>query len=541
MSNLFSSSARALKQLALRMRAWVFSAGLIRAIAETLLFNLILGAGLLLLDVSPFVKQQALFFFIQPLGGAWYALRLRPVRGPWWQQVLGEGVFVVIVSAVLVIVPLIYGHALGQAEPGGDALSGLVLVLVIDFARSIIAITILRGGARLWAIWDRLRRTRMVWALTHAQLTIVVILALLFVVVILAYMLQSNVGVQIALEQPSPTASLLARIFVSVLPVLGLLIVVSVMALLAVLPPAMLFSYWFARRTTRRLERLTQATSTLRAGDYTARVKVEGEDEVARLQADFNAMAGEMECTLTDLKLERDKVAGLLHLRRQLVAAVSHELRTPVATLRGYLESTLSHQQDLPYTLGHDLAVMEQETLRLQSLIDDLFTLARAEAGGLTLQLKPVNMAVVVRCCVDVVAPLAWRSSKVEVLVELPASLPPAMADEGRLEQIIHNLLRNAIRHTPPGGIVAVSATATVDAIALQVRDTGEGISPADLPHIWERFYRAESTRAHDAGGAGLGLALVKELAEAMDGTVAVHSDPGQGSSFTVRLPLACV
>jgi signal transduction histidine kinase len=140
---------------------------------------------------------------------------------------------------------------------------------------------------------------------------------------------------------------------------------------------------------------------------------------------------------------------------------------------------------------------------------------------------------------VDALAPLAWRSGRVDVVAELPDNLPPARADEVRLEQVFSNLLRNAIRHTPPGGIVAVVAVAEEAAIRIEVRDTGEGIAAEDLPHIWERFYRGANARAHDRRGAGLGLALVKAYVEAMGGQVAVTSAPGEGSCFTLRLP-AC-
>jgi len=115
--------------------------------------------------------------------------------------------------------------------------------------------------------------------------------------------------------------------------------------------------------------------------------------------------------------------------------------------------------------------------------------------------------------------------------------LPPALADERRLEQVLSNLLHNGVRHTPPGGIVAVMAAAEQDALRIEARDTGEGIPPEELPYVWERFYRGESARAEDSRGAGLGLALVKELTEAMGGTVEVKSILGEGSCFVVKLP----
>jgi signal transduction histidine kinase len=136
---------------------------------------------------------------------------------------------------------------------------------------------------------------------------------------------------------------------------------------------------------------------------------------------------------------------------------------------------------------------------------------------------------------VEAVAPLAWRAGRVEVVADAPPGLPLAQADAERLEQVLSNLLRNGVRHTSPGGIVVAAVSADAEHVSIVVRDTGEGIAPEDLPHIWERFYRGENHRSSD-GGAGLGLAIVKELTEAMGGTVAVESTPGQGSCFTIRL-----
>ena len=250
-------------------------------------------------------------------------------------------------------------------------------------------------------------------------------------------------------------------------------------------------------------------------------------------------MADDLGRTLGELQAERDKVTSLLQSRRDLIANVSHELRTPVATIRGYLESTLDGRDEEPPKLQHDLEVMEREVGQLQMLIEDLFTLSRAEVGELVLACEPVDVGAIVRRMVDTVAPLAWQSGRVEVVAQVPRDLPSALADERRLEQVLSNLLHNGVRHTPPGGIVAVIASAEQDAIRIEVRDTGEGIPSEDLPYVWERFYRGESARAEDSRGAGLGLALVKELTEAMGGAVEVESVVGQGSCFTVRLPRA--
>jgi len=269
-------------------------------------------------------------------------------------------------------------------------------------------------------------------------------------------------------------------------------------------------------------------------------VTVQGEDEVAQLQADFNAMAECLEQTLRDLEHERDAVSQLLVSRRQLVVSVSHELRTPVATVRATLESMLGRQQGaLAPALRRDLQVMQGEIERLHRLIDDLFALSQVEAGQLALDLDSVDVSPLIRRIVDAMAPLAWEASRVQVVAEIPDALPSARIDPSRLEQVLANLVRNGTRHTPPGGIVAVMASIEGDWVRVDVRDTGEGIPPQDLPRIWERFFRGERARAEDQRGIGLGLALVKELTEAMGGSAAVESTLGQGSCFTIRLPMA--
>jgi signal transduction histidine kinase len=327
---------------------------------------------------------------------------------------------------------------------------------------------------------------------------------------------------------------------VSLIPIVVFMAILSAIAILIILPPAALFSWLFTRQMTRRLQALAAGTSALRSGVYSTRIQVEGADEVARLQADFNAMASALEQAMRDLRAERDNVETLLRARRELFAGVSHELRTPIATLRGYLESARAHWTDAPpATLRHDLEVMERETTRLQRLVDDLFTLTRAEVARLDMRPAATDVGALAQSVAETVAPLAWRSNRVEVVAEAAADTPLAWVDEARLEQVIANLVHNGVRHTPPGGIVSLWVEGAQEGVRLQVRDTGEGIAAEDLPRIWDRFYRADATRLRPESGSGLGLALVKELTEAMGGSVAVESVVGQGSCFTLRLPHA--
>jgi signal transduction histidine kinase len=290
-----------------------------------------------------------------------------------------------------------------------------------------------------------------------------------------------------------------------------------------------------ARRVVRRLERLGRAAEALASGQLAVRVEDMGDDELGQLAARFNQMAGDLQGSLNQLMQERDRVTGLLKARRELVASVSHELRTPVATVRGYLESALRRGDRLPEDLRADLETIQAEIRRLQRLIEDLFTLARAEVGQLELRLEPTNIGAVVQHTVDTAAPLAWNQWRVQVVSEAEPDLAPARADAERLQQVLSNLVSNAVRHTPPGGLVAAAVRAEDGALRVDVRDTGAGITPDDLPRVFERFYRGREEDGRD--GAGLGLAVSKELVEAMGGTIQAESVAGEGSCFTVRLP----
>ncbi len=382
-----------------------------------------------------------------------------------------------------------------------------------------------RVAIRVILFWNRLRRKHLHWALTHAHVMVLLLGLMLLILMIEAAILFS-------FRERGWLAPL------EMVPALFFLLGLCAIPIVVVVPPTALFSYIVMKRTTDRIRMLAMATSMLRQGDYTIRVPVVGEDEVAQLQENFNVMASDLQHAMRDLQSERDRVASLLQERRELVANVSHELRTPVATIRGYLEITLIHWNEIEAeALYQDLQVMENEVLHLQTRVEELFTLARAELGRLELHCEPTDAGEIIQRIVDGTAPLAWRSSKIEVVAAIPTNLPLVHADVQRLEQSIRNLLHNALRHTAPGGIIALAAEDDASTLTIHVKDTGEGIDPADLPHIWERFYQTEQTK-QKGGGTGLGLSLVKEWVEGMSGTVMVESTQGQGSCFTLCLPL---
>lgn len=520
----------------MKRRSFLWCIPPLQGLAESLLLGLFILAATAQLEgyVDPFVFQVAAFFLCGCCG-MWPVLRIRLPQGDWrrqlaWEMGVGLGLSLMMVAAL---------------TAAGDALGWNVIWRLNNWDRAAYDALLIctgagyvltRGGVRLWQRWNVLRRQRLLWSLTHAQLTVVVFFDFLAALIFFFITPYSRTAYDIWTQTSNPVAAFVTGLLVSLFPALMLVTLITGISLAVMLPPLAVLSYFVARRTTRRLETLAGAAAALRAGDYSARTPVEGEDEVAHLQADFNAMAEKLSQALADLKRERDTVAEVLQSRRDLVANVSHELRTPVATLRASIETTLDQWENLPPSeTRQKLAVMEGEIQRLSGLMDDLFVLSRADVGQLPLTLAAVAVGPLVTQAVNALAPLAWQTGRVTVTAELPENLPTVLADSRRLQQVVVNLLRNAVRYTPPGGLVVVLAAVENGLMRIEVRDTGEGISPEDLPHIWERFYRGENAGTENAG---LGLALVKELVEAMGGQAAVESIPGRGSCFSLTLPL---
>jgi signal transduction histidine kinase len=308
----------------------------------------------------------------------------------------------------------------------------------------------------------------------------------------------------------------------------------SVFALVA----ASIVGYYLSRRLVARLERLGRAVEGLADGDLGRRVDEGPADEVGQLARRFNLMAMRLESTVAELAAARNRVESSLRANRELVANVSHELRTPLALIRGHVESLRLSDAD-PDRRREYAAVIERETESLSRLVDDLFALSTVEAGTLPLHLEPVPLGPLVEEVATSLRPIARRERQITVVAVAPADLPPACADRRRVVQVLGNLARNALRHTPEGGLIALRAEQQDGRIVVTVEDTGEGIPPDRIPHVFERFYRGDAARDRESGGAGLGLAIVRELVEAMGGEVAAESQLGQGSRFSFTLPLA--
>jgi two-component system sensor histidine kinase BaeS len=264
---------------------------------------------------------------------------------------------------------------------------------------------------------------------------------------------------------------------------------------------------------------LTRAASSLGAGDLGQRVPVQGSDELATLGRTFNRMA-------ESLQQAEDS-------RRALTADIAHELRTPLAVQRAHLEALEDGIYDL--TLKNLTPIEEQNHL-LTRLVDDLRTLALADAGELDLEYTPTDFPALIQRVATRFEPQAGERS-IQIHQTLDETCPPLLIDPQRIEQILHNLLDNAIRYTPEGGAIFLELKTHPKTIDLSIRDSGSGIPDDALPYVFERFYRGEKSRVRSEGGTGLGLSIARKIALTHGGDLTAANHPQGGAVFTLSLP----
>lgn len=281
---------------------------------------------------------------------------------------------------------------------------------------------------------------------------------------------------------------------------------------------------WRARSISRRLARMADAADAMAEGHLETRIRVSRRDEIGRLAERFNEMASQIETN--------DRI------RRAFISNVSHELRTPVAIIDGTVERQLHHPEKLGPTQVGVLQVIQKESRMLARMISDLFTMTRIDEASLRLERRALDVARLADECVESIRNLAWNQSRVSIESLVPPDLPPVFADETRVKQIISNLLYNALRHTPEGGLVVLQARPLGAMVQVSTSDTGRGIPPDALPNVFDRYFQAERGERH-VEGTGLGLAIVKQLVGAHGGTISVESEVGQGTTFRFTLPQA--
>lgn len=280
-------------------------------------------------------------------------------------------------------------------------------------------------------------------------------------------------------------------------------------ASLAALLIAFVLSFLLTRRVLRPLSRMAEATREVAAGNFSSRVEV-GADEIGRLGAAFNRMA--------------DSLENLERLRKTMVGDVAHELRTPLTNLRGYLEGLSDGV--IPPEKG-TFEMLQAEILRLVRLVEDLGQLARAEAARAYLERQELDLDETVGQMLTLYRP-RFEARSIAVATRFEPAADRVVADRDKVLQAVRNLIENACRYTPEGGRFSVWSERVPEGIRVVFANSGPGIPAADLPYVFERFYRADRSRSREAGGAGIGLSIVKELIEAHGGRVGAESGEGE-------------
>ncbi len=513
-------------------RRFFISASLLRTYTETLsLFSLLILITLLVYQTNvDGIINTSLVFFINPCSALYYSLRLGIRDGHWHERIAFD--LLAITVPILLFNPLVWfmmrtypNHFFMNIHTDDWLFIALMVFPYLFF----------RTGISLFVWWNKVRQRRIIWSLLSSIFISVALLQITILLTLSIVLFFSNFNTDPLAQIPDNLLAWLLYRLQASLPMVGAATLAATLILIALIPASIIVSYFFARKLRQRLDVLVDATHNARDGNYDVQIVVNGQDEIAQLQADFNVMIVNLNITMHELREEREKVAKLLDSRRELMANVSHELRTPIATVRAYLESANQQQETESSVIlpQNDLAVIQREILLLQTLIDDLFALSKAEVDQLAMQLVPVDVTRLIHKVVEAGAGTMWRVKKVELVAKLPAAISTITADEVRLEQVLRNLIQNSLRYTPPGGLILIQADETDQYVEIQVRDTGEGIQLEHLPHIWERYY-------HDAeqGDSGLGLALVKSFIETMHGQVEVTSIRGEGTCFIIKLPI---
>ena len=282
---------------------------------------------------------------------------------------------------------------------------------------------------------------------------------------------------------------------------------------------ALILGLLLMRGITRPLQRLAAATRRIAEGNLTERVEKRSQDAIGRLAASFNDMAESLEQATENQK--------------QLIADISHELRSPITVLRSSLEAIRDH---LVEPDDATIAGLHDRVLLTARLVDDLQQLALADAGRLSMNREGVDLGALVKAAAEMIG-VQLEDAGIRLEMSVPTELPAVQGDRHRIEQALFNLLSNAMRHTPEGGTISIRVRRTGGDVVVSVCDTGTGVAKADLPHVFERFYRADTSRDRATGGSGLGLAIAKALVEAHGGRIWVENQPNGGACFRFSLP----
>jgi signal transduction histidine kinase len=287
---------------------------------------------------------------------------------------------------------------------------------------------------------------------------------------------------------------------------------------------SMLLALYFSGALSKPIREVTAAARRMADGDYSAEVPVRGSDETAELARDFNWMA--------------ERVRTAYELQKNFVGDVSHELRTPLTSIEGFSQALLDGVTTSPEEQRRSLEIINQESKRLVRVLRDLLLLSQIDAGEIRPDMRQADLVDTMRKLESIYSGRAEEAGTV-LRVEPPARALTLYTDPDRLERVLTNLLDNAFKYAAaPGGKVVLSAAVQASSVEISVSDNGPGIPPEVLPHIFDRFYRVEKSRAQKHGGSGLGLSICKELVWTLGGSIKVNSQPGRGTTFTLTIPI---
>jgi two-component system phosphate regulon sensor histidine kinase PhoR len=302
--------------------------------------------------------------------------------------------------------------------------------------------------------------------------------------------------------------------------------------------PAVLIAAILARQYSRRLGSIIHFAGKLSNGNFETRLDPDGRGELSILAGQLNETGEKLHGMLEQLAKERAELERLEQFRKEFLISVSHELRTPLASIQGYAETLLDGALDDREHNARFVGIIKQNADRLGRLVADIMTLSRVELGTQKIQTSPYPICELLRENTESMHPMAEKK-EIRIRLELPPEETEAVCDPEAVNQILNNLMENALKYTPAGGEVRVGARVQGDMVETYVADNGAGIPKTDLPRLFERFYRVDKARSRELGGTGLGLSIVKHLVRAQGGEVAVESELGRGSRFSFTLPLA--
>jgi signal transduction histidine kinase len=291
------------------------------------------------------------------------------------------------------------------------------------------------------------------------------------------------------------------------------------------------FGYLLAASMAQSLWLLCLGARRIAAGDFSTRVHLTEIDELSEVAEAFNFMGDELQKSFA-------RQRELEQSRRDLTAAVSHDLRTPLTSIRAMIEALADGVVTEPQTVQRYYGTIRSQIQNLSGLINDLFELSQLETGQIQLAVEAVNMNDLLS---DVLESMQAQAGAKGISLKgiFSEDLPIIKGELNKIQRVIYNLVQNAIRHTPTGGSISLATQAAPEGVQVEVADTGEGITPEDLPHIFEQFFRSEKSRSRETGGAGLGLAIAKRIIEAHHGRIWVESQVGKGTRFSFILPAA--